>query len=213
MSILSNALSGSNAAQAAIHTTSQNLANLQTKGYTRQGVLLNAMAPGLGSKQAGNGVEIGGLLRFSDSYKSQQMWRAASDLGAHSQTQPYLSQLERVMGDDKSGLSNGVDEFFMALNAAGVDPTSTPLRQAVVTAANSMSQHFNSIYNVTANQRLSVRQQRDALMPAMNQSMAGIAALNARITGASATGTNVSALIDERDMAIEASWPRWRPSK
>jgi len=203
MSILSNALSGSNAAQAALHTTSQNLANLQTKGYTRQGVLLNAVAPGIGMKMAGMGVEVGGLLRFSDAYKSQQMWRAASDLGSHSQTQPYLSQMERVMGDDKSGLSNGVDEFFKALNAAGVDPTSTPLRQQVVTAANSMSQHFNSIYNVTANQRLSVRQQRDALLPAMNQNVANIAQLNERIAGASAVGTNVSALIDERDMAID----------
>ncbi|WP_377705636.1 flagellar hook-associated protein FlgK [Pseudoduganella sp. UC29_71] len=203
MSILSNALSGSNAAQAALNTTSQNIANLQTKGYTRQGVLLNAVAPGIGMKTAGMGVEIGGLLRFSDSYKNQQMWRAASDLGSHSQTQPYLSQMERVMGDDKSSLSNGVDEFFKALNAAGVDPTSTPLRQQVVTAANSMSQHFNSIYNVTANQRLSVRQQRDALLPAMNQNMANIAALNERIAGASAVGTNTSALIDERDMAID----------
>lgn len=203
MSILSNALSGSIAAQTALNTTSQNIANLQTKGYTRQGVLLNAMAPGLGSKQAGEGVQVGGLLRFSDSYKNQQMWRAASDLGAHSQTQPYLSQMERVMGDDKSGLSNGVDEFFKALNAAGVDPTSTPLRQQVVTAANSMSQHFNSIYNVTANQRLSVRQQRDALLPSMNQTLANIARLNEGIAGAAAGGTNTSALVDERDMAID----------
>ncbi|CAN7282949.1 flagellar hook-associated protein FlgK [Pseudoduganella sp. LjRoot289] len=203
MSILSNALSGSNAAQAALNATSQNIANLQTKGYTRQGVQLNAVAPGLGSKTAGMGVEIGGLLRFSDSYKSQQMWRAASELGAHSQTQPYLSQMERVMGDDQSSLSHGIDEFFKALNAAGVDPVSTPLRQQVVTAANSMSQHFNSIYNVTSNQRLSVRQQRDALLPALNQTVANIARLNQGIAGAGAVGTNTSALVDERDMAID----------
>jgi len=49
MSIINNALSGSLAAQAAINTTSQNIANLQTKGYTRQGVLLSAVAPATGS--------------------------------------------------------------------------------------------------------------------------------------------------------------------
>ncbi|MES2258613.1 MAG: flagellar hook-associated protein FlgK [Pseudomonadota bacterium] len=203
MSVISNALSGSNAAQAALNTTSQNIANLQTKGYSRQGVQLVATAPGIGSRSAGTGVQVASLIRFSDSYKSQQMWRANSDMGQRSQSQPYMSQLERVMGDDKSSLSNGVDEFFKALNAAGVDPTSTPLRQQVVTAANSMSQHFNSIYNVTSSQQLSVSQQRDALLPALNTSTANIARLNARITSAGVLGTNTSALIDERDLAID----------
>ncbi|WP_458351868.1 FlgK family flagellar hook-associated protein, partial [Rugamonas violacea] len=193
MSISNNALSGALAAQAALNTASQNIANLQTKGYTRQGVLLAAIGPGGNVGSAGSGVEVSSLLRFSDAYKSQQMWRAASDLGLRSQTQPYLTQLERVMGDDRSSLSAGIDEFFKALNAAGVDPTSTPLRQQVVTAADSMSQHFNSIYNVTANQLLSVQQQRSAILPKLNESLHNIAALNATIGGASATGTNTSA--------------------
>jgi flagellar hook-associated protein 1 FlgK len=203
MSISNNALSGALAAQAALNTASQNIANLQTKGYTRQGVLLAAIGPGGTVGSAGSGVEVSSLLRFSDAYKSQQMWRAASDLGQRSQTQPYLTQLERVMGDDRSSLSAGIDEFFKALNAAGVDPTSTPLRQQVVTAADSMSQHFNSIYNVTANQLLSVQQQRGAILPKLNESLQNIAALNGAIAGASATGTNTSALVDQRDQEID----------
>lgn len=203
MSISNNALSGALAAQAALNTASQNIANMQTKGYTRQGVLLAAIGPGGNVGSAGSGVEVSSLLRFSDAYKNQQMWRAASDLGLRSQTQPYLTQLERVMGDDRSSLSAGIDEFFKALNAAGVDPTSTPLRQQVVTAADSMSQHFNSIYNVTANQLLSVQQQRDAILPKLNESMRNIAALNGVIAGAGATGTNASALIDQRDQEID----------
>jgi flagellar hook-associated protein 1 FlgK len=51
------------------------------------------------------------------------------DLGQRSQVQPYLTQMEKVMSDDKSSISYGIDNFFKALNAAGVDPTSTPLRQ------------------------------------------------------------------------------------
>jgi flagellar hook-associated protein 1 FlgK len=57
--------------------------------------------------KAGNGVQVSSLLRFSDNYKTQQLWRAASDLGEHSQTQPYLTQLEKVMGDDDASLSGG----------------------------------------------------------------------------------------------------------
>ncbi len=204
MSIINNALSGSLAAQASINTTSQNIANLQTKGYTRQGVILSARTPATGTYGAGFGVEVSKLVRFSDSYKSQQLWRANSDLGMRTQSQPYFTQLERVMGDEQTSLSNGVDQFFRALNAAGVDPVSTPLRQQVVTAANAMAQSFNSIYNVTTQQQTSINQQRDAILPQLNTLSANIASLNQRITQSNVLNTNVSGLIDERDQAIDA---------
>lgn len=203
MSISYNALTGALAAQAALNTSSQNIANLQTKGYTRQGVLLTATQPDAGSKLPGNGVQVSSLLRFSDSYKTQQMWRANSDLGARTQAQPYLTQMERVMNDNLSSISAGVDQFFKALNAAGVDPTSTPLRQQVVTAAGAMSQHFNSIYNVTANQLISIQQQRDAMLPQINSTLQSIAALNQQITAVGVLGTNTSALVDKRDQLID----------
>jgi flagellar hook-associated protein 1 FlgK len=204
MSIMNNALSGSLAAQFALTTTSQNIANLQTAGYTRQGVQLSALGPGVGVRSGGNGVEVSRLLRFSDGYKSQQMWRAASDLGQRSQTQPYLSQIERLMGDDQSSLSHGLDIFFTALNAAGADPTSSPLRQQVITAADSMAQHFNSIYKVLGSQLLSVQQQRGAIMPQLNSQVQDIAMLNQKITAlAGSSSSNTSALVDERDRAID----------
>ena len=205
MSILNNALSGAVASQLALSASSQNIANLQTKGYTRQSALLNAVAPAAGSSQAGNGVRVTALMRFSDSYKTQQMWRSASDLGAHSQTQPYLTQLEQVMGDDTASLSSGIDGFFAALNSvAGVDPTSTPLRQQVVTAAGLLAQRFNSMNNVYNAQLQSVRQQRSALVDSANTAIASIASLNAQIANANATGSNASALIDARDQAIDS---------
>ena len=203
MSIISNALSGSIAAQAALNAASQNIANLQTAGYTRQGVLLSSLGATAGVRSAGNGVEVSALLRFADAYKSQQMWRAASDQGARAQTQPYLTQLERVMGDDASSISNGIDGFFKALNAAAVDPTSTPLRQQIVTSADAMAQRFNSISTVMGNQLLSVQQQRAAIVPQANTTLANIAVLNQRISASAASGTNVSSLMDARDQLID----------
>jgi flagellar hook-associated protein 1 FlgK len=205
MSILNNALSGALASQLALSSSSQNIANLQTKGYTRQTALLSAVAPATGTGQAGNGVRVTTLLRFSDNYKTQQLWRTASDLGEHSQTQPYMTQLEKVMGDDEASLSSGVDSFFAALNAvAGVDPTSTPLRQQVVTAGGLLSQRFNSLNNVFNSQLQSVRQQRTAIVDSANTSIAAIASLNTQIANANASGSNASNLIDTRDQAIDS---------
>lgn len=204
MSILNNALTGALASQVALSASSQNIANLQTKGYTRQSAVLTAAAPAAGSAGAGNGVRVTSLMRFSDDYKTQQLWRAGSELGARSQTQPYMTQLEQVMGDDSSNLSSGIDKFFAAMNAvAGVDPTSTPLRQQVVTAGNLMAQRFNSLNNVFGAQVQSVNQQRAALVDQANASIATIASLNTQIANANATGSNASSLIDARDQAID----------
>ena len=204
MSILNNALSGALASQLALSSSSQNLANLQTKGYTRQSALLSATAPSAGSNQAGNGVRVTSLLRFSDNYKTQQLWRTASDLGQYSQTQPYMTQLETVMGNDDANLSGGIDKFFASLNAvAGVDPTSTPLRLQVVTAAGQLAQRFNSLNNIYNAQLQSVRQQRTAIVDSANTAIAAIGALNSRIANANASGTNASSLIDQRDQAID----------
>src|SRR5471032_1259230 len=202
MSLINNALTGALAAQASLNTTSQNIANTQTAGYTRQGTLLSAVAPSTGINNAGDGVQVTSLIRFSNDYQNQALWTSNSDLGSKTQTQPYFTQMEQVMGDDKAGLSAGVDSFFAALNASAEDATSSPLRQAVLTAASAMSQNFNSIYDVTANQVLSVNQQRSAALPQINQLTTSIASLNQQIVSAGST-TNTSALQDQRNQQID----------
>ena len=203
MAIINNALSGALAAQVALTASSQNIANLQTKGYTRQAALLTTIGPGADPRAAGNGVQVTSLLRFSDGYKSQAMWRAAAELGAHSQIQPYLTQLETVMGDDIGSLSAGIDEFFGALNAVAGDPGSTPLRQQVLTSAGLMAERFNGLNNVFNAQLQSVRTQRSAIVDSSNAQIATIARLNQQITAARAGGQNTSSMIDARDQAID----------
>ncbi len=203
MAIINNALSGALAAQVALTTSSHNIANLQTKGYTRQSALLATLGADANPRSPGNGVQVSSLLRFSDNYKSQAMWRAAADLGSYSQTQPYLNQLENVMGDDTASLSAGIDQFFGALNAVAGEPGSTPLREQVLTSANLMAERFNGLNNVFNAQLQSVRNQRSAIIDSANAQIATIARLNGQISEAQAGGLSASSMIDARDQAID----------
>jgi len=204
MSIFNNALSGTLAAKTALTVTSQNIANVMTPGYTRQGVLLGAVVARQNSVLGGgDGVQVSSLIRFSDGYKTQQLWQSASNLARHATSQPYVTQLEQVLGDDASGINSGLDGFFSALNAASVEPSSNPLRQQVITAAEGLAQRFNSLARVLSAQRLSVAQQRTTVVGQINVTTAGIAELNARVALAVATGANASELIDERDRKID----------
>lgn len=204
MTIFNNALSGSMAAQAGLSVTSQNIANVMTEGYTRQGVLLASVVSRRSGVQAtGDGVAVPSLIRFSDAYKSQQLWQSASSEARYETVQPYLTQLEQVMGDDASSINSGMDGFFAALNAASVEPSSNPLRQQVITAAEALAQRFNSLTQVLANQRASVAQQRTTVVAQINTNISGIAEMNKKVALAQATGVSASELIDARDKKID----------
>jgi flagellar hook-associated protein 1 FlgK len=204
MSLINIALTGSQAAQAGLNATSQNIANVATPGYTRQSPLFVAMQTNNGVRASAAGVAVPALIRFSDAYQSQQLWRSNSDLSQHSSAQPYLTQLEQVMGDDTSSISSGLDGFLSALNAATVEPTSTPLRQQVVTAASALGQRFDSLSEVLANQLTSIHQQRTSTVDQVNSLASDIAGLNAKISAAQAIGAQNSALVDARDQKIDS---------
>ncbi|GAA0759003.1 flagellar hook-associated protein FlgK [Ideonella azotifigens] len=205
MTLITNALSGAQAAQVALNTTSQNIANVMTAGYTRQGVLLRSVQPSRsGVAAAGDGVASPSLFRFSDSYKNLQLWQSNTQLGQHSVAQPYLTQMEQVMGNDDASIATGLDNFFASLNAASVEPTSTPLRDGVIGAAQALAQRFNSLRQTLSSQQAAVSQQRQDLVTQVNSQAADIAGLNKRIAAAQADGVNASGLIDQRDQKIDS---------
>ncbi len=203
MSMIYNGLSGALAAQTALNTNSQNIANAMTPGYVRQGVLLSTQSQGRGANAAG-GVQVSALLRFSDGYKSLQMWQSASSLGQYSAAQPYLTQLEQVMSDDASNINQGFDAFFAALNAASTQPDSGPLRDQVITAADGLARRFDSMRSLLDNQSLAMRTQRGAALNQINGYTADIAQLNREVAAARAAGLNDSALLDARDRKVDA---------
>ena len=204
MSMLSNGLSGIVASQVVLDTVSQNLANALTPNYTRQGVVLTAKASANTSLSAGNGVEATSLVRYADSYKTQQMWRANSTLGQHEAAQAYLLQLEQVMGDTSSGLSASLDQFFAALSAASVEPASSPLRQQIIEQAKALGQSLGDLSQVLSNQKAAVVQQREVTLDQINSYTTQIAKLNEKIIQSTGAGLNTSSLEDQRDAQVDA---------
>lgn len=203
MSITNNALSGALAAQAALNAASQNIANAMTPGYTRQGVVLAAQQLSNGRLSSGDGVNVSSLMRFSDEYKNQQLWQAASGLGYRSTIQPYLTQLEQIAGNDLGSINSGLDGLFGALNAASLETTSSPLRKQVITAAEALAQRFNSFRQVLAGQRASVNRQRESAVEQINVLTKDIASLNQKIVSMSTANMSPSGLVDERDQKID----------
>ncbi len=195
MSITRIGLSGALAAQASLNMAARNIANLQTPGYTRQGVLLTS--------RVGGGVDVNSLIRFGDHYKTQQKWASASPVGQYGVAESYFKQLEEVMGLEDGSVKFSMDKFFGALDEASSDPTNPALRQQVLMAAGGMASAFNNLQQMMRGQLDTARQQSAATADQINSLSGSIADLNKLIAEAEATGTAPSELIDQRDQAID----------
>lgn len=195
MNITNIGLSGLLASQAGVAASARNTANLLTTGYTRQGVLL--------TPRIGGGVTIGAQIRFSDNYKTQQLWNSHAALGQYVAGESYYKQLEEVMGLGEGSLKAGIDAFFGTLDEVSTDPTNSALRQQVISAADSMAKSFNSLRQAMLGQLDTARQQSMAAADQVNALANSIADLNKQIAQAEINGEVPSELIDQRDMAID----------
>ncbi|WP_175885446.1 flagellar hook-associated protein FlgK [Burkholderia sp. BCC0044] len=195
MNITRIGLSGALAARAALDTSARNTANLQTAGYTRQGVLLTS--------RVGGGVDVNSVIRFGDHYKTQQKWAAHGAVGQHGAAQPYFRQLEEVMGLEDGSVKSSMDKFFGALDEVSADVTNSALRQQVLMAAGGMATSFNNLQQMMRGQLDTLRQQSAAAAEQINGLSRTIADLNRLVADAQATGGAPSELIDQRDHAID----------
>lgn len=187
-------LSGLLATQSSMDTSARNIANLLTPGYTRQGTVLASRAAG--------GVDVARLVRYEDRYKSQQLWNSTAREGVYAAMEPYFSQLEEVMGLEEGSVKGGIDAFFAALNEVSTGPTSIPLRQQVLSAAEGLVTRFDALRDTLYGQLDAVRQQAATSAAQVSDLSATVAALNERIAELTAAGGVPSELIDQRDRAL-----------
>ncbi|WPP00081.1 flagellar hook-associated protein FlgK [Pseudomonas sp. HR96] len=201
MSIMSQiGFSGVNAAQIAMNTTAQNLANLNTPGFSRLTTAFTSVG-GQGGR-IGGGVEVSGIRRMTSDFNNQQLWRAGSQASYHNGAGQYLGGLEKLMAGEGSSISVGLDKFFAALSEASTTPENIALRQQIISEARNLTQRFNGLNRNISDQLGDLRQQRSSMTSEVNGVAANIAVLNRRIADAQATGQDSSALRDQRETLV-----------
>lgn len=197
------AYSGVRASQIALSSTGQNIANVNTKGFSRLQTQTASLAShsGIG---AGGGVEVNSIRRLSDSFLNQQLWRAGSERGEQHITQQYLGALEGLLDSDGASISKGLDQFFAALSEATTNPSSIALRQQFLNEAGNLAQRFNGVNSSISAQLTALGEQRVAMVSEINGYTSNLAALNRQITEVDSVKGDSSALRDQRDSLIQA---------
>jgi flagellar hook-associated protein 1 len=105
--VLNIAVSGLNTAQSQVSTTSDNISNVNTVGYSRKVVSQSETV----IEGAGLGVHIDAIKSAYDTFLQKATLQAAAQSGQTSVVSTYLNQAQQMFGDPSSSTS-----FFASLN-------------------------------------------------------------------------------------------------
>ena len=205
MGIFNVGVSGLGAAQAGILTTSHNIANASTPGYSRQLIQQTTNTPMFsGSGYLGQGTNVETIRRVYSQQLTEQVLSAQT--GA-AEMDSYLSQIDQIsnlLADPDAGLSPAMASFFSAVQEMAANPASIPARQAMLSASEALVARFEAIDERMTEVRTGVNAQITSKVSEINSYAKQIAEINQRIIFAQAAGPNQppNDLLDQRDQLV-----------
>lgn len=206
---LNIAYTGLLASNAAMNTTSNNIANVQTEGYSRQQVTqqaANALRVFQTYGCAGAGVETLAIERVRDEFYDGRYWDNNALLGEYDMKQYYMQQVETYFDDD--GKSTGFKTVFDQLMVTGMqallkDPSSATAKSQFVGYAGALTEYFNGMAGNLEKVQKDINQEIKLKVDQINSIAGEIATLNKQINTIELTGVKANELRDRRTLLID----------
>ncbi len=189
--------------QEALQVATNNIANANTPGYSREVLDLTENPPvSQGSLWFGTGVSAGKVESIRDQMLELRIYDETQQQGNAQAQSTALQQVEGLVSDPTQGIGADLTAFFNSINQLSTDPTSIPLRQSMLTAANNLANDFHStvaqVDTIQHNLDLNVTQSVNQI----NQLTTQIAALNGQIAPLQQLGQDAGTLEDQRNELI-----------
>ena len=202
---LSIALSSLNVSQDEMAITANNVANVNTAGYSRQVADVAAGAPiTIGGHTFGTGVVLQKIESLRDPLLEIQLNLETQN---QSKLTTELTQLQRAQtqfGSETAGIGADITNFFSSVQQLSPDPSSLPLRQGVLGAANTLATDFNNAAISLQVQRSSVDQTAVLSVSQVNSLTAQIATVNQQISKLQGANQDTGALVDHQTTLIRS---------
>jgi flagellar hook-associated protein 1 FlgK len=201
---LATALSGLTAEQGALEATSNNVANVNTPGYTREVPVLVASDPiVIDPLTLGTGVTLKSIESIRDPILESQVQQETQTQG---QLSSLVSALQQAQVNFSSGsgddIGTAISNFFNSINQLSTNPSDLSVRQGVLTAAGNLASSFNSVANNLSAQRGNLDHSVVQTVTQINQLSQQIAQLNGQISNLENVGESGGTLIDQRTQLI-----------
>lgn len=203
--IFQNSVSGLVAFQRALATTSHNISNVNTEGFSRQRVELGTRtAEPFGNGFIGTGVEGKTVKRIFDQARQTAVERNTAELRRLDTMAEYAGRIDNLVADSSAGLSPALQSFFDGMQQVASDPTSATARQALLTDGQNLAQRLNFLDGRFAAIDGEIDTQTRATVAEINEIASSIASLNQAIVSERARtgGQPPNDLLDQRDRLV-----------
>ncbi len=202
--LVSNALTGLQAAQSALQVTGNNIANVNTPGYSRETAVQSTLTPSLyGGQYLGNGTQIDAVTRSYSAFLQSQVWSTAATASGASTFNTQLQPVVNLLAGANAGVSTAINQFFASgVAQVAANPSDMPSRQNLISQAQGLAQTFQSAAQQLQEASTGVNQQIGQSITSINSLTKQIAQLNVQINALSGTGSTPNSLLDQRDQLI-----------
>jgi flagellar hook-associated protein 1 FlgK len=203
-SLLGIGVSGLQAAQLGLATTSHNIANANTPGYNRQLTIQGTLIPQLtGSGFVGQGTAVQTIRRQVNDFLDRQVVLGESRSAALTAFISQSSQIDDLLADESAGLSPALQEFFNGVQNLANDPSNAVTRQGLLSAADGLVSRFRLLDQRMGELASGVNQQVTSAVAEINSIAQSLAQLNQNIDIAeSSIGQPANDLRDQRDRLV-----------
>jgi flagellar hook-associated protein 1 FlgK len=202
--MLNTAVSGLLAFQQELNTTSNNISNANTAGYSRETTdLVSVPGPYIGNLSVGNGVQVSSVQRVYNQTVASQVVAATS---AYNQLNSFSTQataVDNLLGSTTNGLSSQLTSLVSAMQTVANSPTSSAARQAFLSQAQQLVSNLQSDDSGLASLDSQANTQLSSDASEVTSLAQGIATLNGQIMADTSNSTQApNSLLDQRDQLI-----------
>ena len=200
--------SGLSTYQAAINTTANNIANVQTKGYSRQQVTIAAaesMRTYMKYGTLGTGVSANSIEQLRDQYYDMKYWQTNAKENNYETKEYYLDQIQIYFKDDETvdGFSSIFSKMYSALESLNTDAAEYSKRQTYVGTCQSLCTYFNNMATNLQELQTEINEVIKTNVSEINTLAQKIAEATDKINLIELTGENANELRDERALLID----------
>jgi len=189
--------------QVALQTAGNNIANVNTPGYSRQTVVLQTVQGQFtGGGYIGQGVDVQTILRNQSELLTRQSATAGSVQAGDIVRAERLRQLQDVFSGGATGLGAAINDMMNAFSDVVSAPTDITARTLALTRMDETASRMRSAAERVDEIEYTVKEQLQSSITAINSLAGQIAAVNEQIARAKGNGQTPNDLLDNRDQLI-----------
>ena len=190
--------------QSALQTTGNNIANVNTVGYSRQNVVLQtAGSQYSGSGYIGKGVDVLTIERAHSEFLTKQTAVASSIMSSDVARANKLYQLEDIFPTGQNGLGAAINSTLNSFSDVAIAPTDLTARSVALSRSGEMAARFRTASARIDDLQAGVKEELNGSVTTINSLAASIADLNDQIARSKGSGHVPNDLLDQREQRIK----------